>query len=200
LTELLETHGSTLNPDALMLVEMARTTANGMGNMVDDVLGYTKVVNQELILQKVHLNTVVDDVVADLDAPIRSAQAVIEHGPLPVVCADPAQMRILLQNLIENALKFKARGVAPHVKITASEPQGDGAVAVTVKDNGIGIDPLKHEKIFTIFKRLNAGTDYAGTGLGLAICRRIAANHGGKITLVSHPGAGSAFTIGLPHA
>lgn len=200
LTELLETHGKTLDADAIMLIEMARTTVNHMGGLSDEVLGYTNVVNQVLAPENVALNSVVQDVVAELDAPIRQSEGVIECDPLPIICADPMQMRILLQNLIDNALKFRVPGTPPRVRISATPSKTDGSVALTVVDNGIGIEPKKHEKIFTIFKRLNPEDDYAGTGLGLAICRRIAANHGGKITLVSRPGAGSAFTIGLPQA
>lgn len=200
LTELLETHGAEMDADAVMLIEMARTTVGQMGILADEVLEYTKVVNQVLVPENLSITTIIEDILADLTVPIRKKKAIINFDDLPTVRADRIQMRTLLHNLIENALKFQTPGVPPQINITATENENDKSVAVTVQDNGLGIDPKKHEKVFTIFTRLNPGTDYPGTGLGLAICRRIAANHGGKISLVSRLGAGSAFTIGLPHA
>ena len=200
LTELLETHGSSLDPDAATLVDMALQTVTHMGQLVDDVLHYTRVVSQEVVEEHVDLNAVLRDVIDDLDALIRSKNAIVVTEDLPTVRADGPQIRVLLKNLVENAVKFQAPGKQPHVRVTSSDDTDEQEFAITVHDNGIGIDEDKHEQIFTIFKRLNTETKYSGTGLGLAICRRIATNHGSKICLDSRLGVGSSFTIGFPPA
>jgi signal transduction histidine kinase len=102
----------------------------------------------------------------------------------------------LFQNLIANAIKY--RGEDPPL-IHVSAEVNDGEVRVSVKDNGPGIDPKYHERIFGLFKRLH-GAEIQGTGLGLAICRKIVERHGGKIWVESQPGQGATFVFTLPAA
>lgn len=200
LTELLDTHGATLDPDAGNLVDMALATVDRMGQLIDGVQHYTHVVGQDIAVGPFDLNEILAEVVFDLKASIRSKDAVIEIADLPTVLGDRTQIRIFFRNLIENALKFHPVAARPHVWVNASEEEDSNDISITVQDNGIGIEPGKHEQVFTIFKRLNSETDFSGTGLGLAICRRIAVNHGSIITLVSNPGEGAAFSIRLPRA
>ncbi len=197
LTELLETHRGDFQADAVDLVNMSLATARRMGTLVDDVLNYTRVVDQDLILKAVPLSRIIRDIVEDKKALIQSQNASVEIGELPVVRADENQMRILFANLIENALKFHPPGAKSLVWISSKETPDGTSAAIAVADNGIGIPAHKHQEVFTVFKRLNAVTDYAGSGLGLAICRRIASNHDSEIDLVSRPDQGATFTIGL---
>jgi light-regulated signal transduction histidine kinase (bacteriophytochrome) len=136
-------------------------------------------------------------VVADLEVRVQQADASVDIGPLPVVEADPMQMRQLFQNLIANGLKFARREVSPVVRIT-SEPADDGWVRICVEDNGIGFEEKYLDRIFTIFQRLHSRDEYEGTGIGLAVCRRIVERHGGEITARSTPGQGSTFIFTLP--
>lgn len=200
LTEFLETHGETLDPDALKLVGMALDTVDRMSLLVDDVLSYTRMVNHNLFVETVDMNTLVHNVVQDLQALIQTKAAIVDISDLPNVKADRMQIQVLLQNLVENAIKFHAPNMQPHVSISATVQDGGQSYAIVVADNGIGIKTDKHEQVFTMFKRLNAQADYSGTGLGLAICRRIAANHASKIVLVSSPGSGATFSIELAAA
>jgi len=108
---------------------------------------------------------------------------------------DASLLRVALQNLVTNALKFARQGVPPAVHISAMESAGFLALRVT--DNGIGIPAEQFERIFDLFKRLHTRKQYAGTGLGLSICRRIAELHGGGVTVSSETGAGSCFTLTL---
>jgi signal transduction histidine kinase len=133
----------------------------------------------------------------DLETRIAEAQAVIEVGTLPVIQADPTQMRQLLQNLIGNALKFRREDVPPVVRLRSSTSD-DGQCTISVSDNGIGIKEQHRDKIFRMFERLHSRTQYDGSGIGLAICRRIVERHAGSITVTSTTGGGTTFTIGLP--
>ena len=121
----------------------------------------------------------------------------VEIGPLPVIDADAAQMRQLLQNLVGNALKFQRKDVAPVVRLNASIGS-DGHCTVAVTDNGIGFKPEHGERIFRMFERLHGRTQYPGTGIGLAICRRIVERHGGTIAATSTAGEGTTFNVTLP--
>lgn len=198
LNELIECHGDTFDDDARDLVNMALATAGRMGTMVDDVLNYTRVINQDLSTLEVDLNTVVADVLANLGAAISETEAHITVDPMPIVVGDKTQLRILVQNFVENAIKFHRPDQVPSVHISASETPDQNRLILSISDDGIGIPPEKHEQVFQIFKRLNTALEYTGTGLGLAICRRIAANHGTTICLTSNPGQGATFSLELP--
>ncbi len=200
LTELLEAHGPTLDPDATQLIEMALSTADGMGQMLDNVQNYTRVVNQDTNIEAVALTPLVNKVISDIQCKPPQQEAIFYVHDLPKVRADPVQMVILFQNLIANAIAFARPGQSPEITISALHDPNDKQVTICVADNGIGIPADQHEKIFTIFKRLNPRSQSNGSGLGLPICRRIATNHGSNISLVSLPGQGSAFSMGLTKA
>jgi light-regulated signal transduction histidine kinase (bacteriophytochrome) len=120
----------------------------------------------------------------------------VVFGKLPVIEADPTQMYQLLQNLINNGLKFHLDELPPVIKVTASNAHEK--CKITVKDNGIGFDMQYLDRIFKPFQRLHGRQEFEGSGMGLAICRRIVERHSGEITAYSAPGAGSAFIITLP--
>jgi signal transduction histidine kinase len=121
----------------------------------------------------------------------------IEIGDLPVIQADPSQMRQLIQNLLGNALKYHRKDVKPVVKINGALE--NDFHRIVVEDNGIGFDEKNLDKIFAPFHRLHGRTSqYEGTGMGLAICKKIVEQHGGSITAQSTPGEGSVFIVNLP--
>jgi PAS domain S-box-containing protein len=178
-----------------------RQAADGavrMRHLIDDLLLYSRVANQEPRREQVDLGAVVAEVLEILGPSIEEERADVEVGELPTLEAEPAQMAQLLQNLVGNAVKFHPPGVPPVVRVTARRTIG-GCV-VTVADEGIGIPYADQERIFAMFTRLHGRDEYAGTGIGLAICRRIAERHGGRIYVESAPGAGSAFQVLLPDA
>lgn len=198
LNELMECHGDSFDEDAKNLVNMALATAGRMGTMVDDVLNYTRVINQDVEAAPIELQSITENVLADLAALVQENNAVVTIGPLPEVMADKTQIRILLQNLIENAIKFHRPDCAPNVSVSAVSVPYQKRTSISISDNGIGIPANKHEQVFQIFKRLNGALEFSGSGLGLAICRRIAANHGRTIHLTSEPDKGAVFSIELP--
>jgi chemotaxis family two-component system sensor kinase Cph1 len=127
---------------------------------------------------------------------IEESGAVLSHDPLPEVVADPLQLAQVFQNLLGNALKFRAPGVAPRVHVTAARRAQDWLFGV--EDNGIGIAPQHAERVFVIFQRLHERAQYPGTGIGLAICKKVVERHGGRIWVESEPGRGATFRFTLP--
>jgi len=144
-------------------------------------------------------NEVVARALDTLSERVRECRADIRVQPgLPTVAADPVQLEQVFQNLLGNALKFRAPDRAPKVRITGS--QEDGRVTFRVSDNGIGIEPAYLDRIFVVFQKLHARDRYEGTGVGLALCEKIVRRHGGRIWVESEPGRGSTFRFVLPAA
>ncbi len=171
--------------------------ARRMKALIDDLLTYSRVGSHEAGTADVDLGEVVADVLQILQPAIAESGAEVEVvEPLPCVLGDAVQLGQLVQNLIANAVKFRPPERPPRIVVSALD-EVDGT-RLTVADDGIGIDPDKHEQIFKMFARLHAREQYDGTGIGLALCRRIAERHGGRIWVESNLGAGSAFQVWFP--
>ena len=133
------------------------------------------------------------EVAEDLRGRLDEAGTTLEVGELPQVQGDPRQLRRVLQNLLANAVKF--RGEAP-LRVEVSSVRDSQEWVVTMRDNGVGVDPAQASGIFSMFSRANDQVD--GAGIGLAVCRRIIEAHGGRIWLEPADGGGSAFRFTLP--
>jgi light-regulated signal transduction histidine kinase (bacteriophytochrome) len=188
-------------------IDRMQDAATRMRSLINDLLTYSQVTTKARPFVPVDLGRIAAEVMSDLQVTIEQAGARIELGDLPVVEADPTQMRQLLQNLLSNALKFRRQGVPPVVRISGRlrGPEGaggnDGAARrceVTVADNGIGFKPDYAARIFGIFQRLHGRNEYPGTGIGLATCRKILERHGGSVRASSQPGEGATFVFTLP--
>ncbi len=176
-----------------------------MQTRIDDLLQLARVGRSRPVRARIALDDVVVAVLDDLEVQVRETGAHIEVGKLPTLEADGAQMRVLFQNLVSNALKFHKVGVAPVVRIHETphaESASDGQVRhdIVVADEGIGFEPEYAERIFGAFQRLHGQSEYEGNGVGLALCRRIADRHGGSITATSRPKEGARFTVTLPES
>jgi len=167
-----------------------------MQTLINDLLTFSRVSTQAQPFAKVDLTSIAQDVTSDLEHQIETLQGHVEIGKLPEIEADPTQMHQLLQNLINNGLKFNKVGVSPFIKVS-SRQKGNQCV-LFVKDNGIGFDMQYLDRIFKPFQRLHSRQEFEGSGMGLAICRRIVERHGGEITATSIEGEGSTFIITLP--
>ena len=207
-------------PEARDYLERMQSASARMRRLIDDLLAFSRVMRSAEPFVPVELAVVTKEVLGDLEVRIEKSGARVEVGDLPVIEADPMQMRQLLLNLIGNSLKFQPPGATPVVKIQArilerqSEgdtlsfrsvpPNGDHAppfgrlCEISVQDNGIGFDEKYTDKIFAVFQRLHGRTEYEGTGVGLAVCRRIAERHRGTILARSKPGQGATFLVTLP--
>jgi len=169
--------------------------ANRMQQLIIDLLNYSRVDSRSTPFHPVCLNEVFEDVVELIAASIHDTDAEVTKDHLPIVAGDRSQLTQLLQNLIGNGIKYHGAS-APKVHVSA-DLKGD-KWTITVRDNGIGIAPSHHDRIFEIFGRLHSQKEYPGTGIGLAVCRRITQRHGGKIWLDSPHGIGSSFHFQVP--
>lgn len=173
------------------------SSASRMRGMVNGLLQVSRLETQARPFQTVRLQSILNEVISDLERQIRSSNGKVEVCDLPTIEADPTQMRQLFQNLITNSLKFQPPGGKPHVKICYSQITPE-TVQIQVEDNGIGFDEAHADHLFEPFKRLVGKSEYEGSGIGLALCRKIVERHGGKITAHSQPGQGATFLMDLP--
>ncbi|HEX9710679.1 MAG TPA: ATP-binding protein [Candidatus Thermoplasmatota archaeon] len=186
-----------LDEDADDFIQYAVEGSNRMQALIQDLLAFSRVDTRGKEFVPTDLGEELDIARQNLEVAIEESGAVITNGPLPRARADPSQVGQLLQNLLANAIKFRGPE-APRIHVSG---QSNGRwCEITVKDNGIGIDPQYFDRIFLIFQRLHGREDYPGTGIGLAVCRRIVERHGGKIWVESAPGEGSAFHFTIPSA
>jgi signal transduction histidine kinase len=177
-----------------------QSAATRMQRLILDILALSRITTQRQPFSTVSLNTIVSDVLADLEIRIEQTGATIHVRDLPTIEADPTQIRQLVQNLVGNALKFSRPDIPCVIEIFSESIniQGEKQIRLFIKDNGIGIDEQFKDRIFEIFERLHTRMEYEGTGVGLAICRKIVERHNGSITLESIPGEGTTFMVTLP--
>jgi len=198
-TELLDRmYGEQLGEEASKFVHFAADGARRMNAMVDDLLAVAKAGSGDAPSDEVDLTAELETVKGTLAARLKETGGEVTVGELPTVVGDRRQLCQLLQNLVGNALKFQREGVSPRVHVDAVDH--GPFVEVTIRDNGIGIDPEHHERIFRIFSRLHVRENYEGTGIGLALCQRIAVHHGGSIRVVESSGEGTTFGVMLPRS
>jgi len=197
LEQLKDEHWSSLDADGRKLLDFSLQTTTRMRDLVEDVLKFTMVVGEQLQLGHVDLQPIVEDVIDDLKGDIEACDAKIIVNRLPAVQGSELYLRILFQNLIANAIKYRKPSVKPSISIGCRDSEDEKMTDLFVTDNGIGIASEHHEKIFGMFERLHMRKEYPGSGLGLAICKRIAVNHGGDITVKSNLDSGSEFCVSL---
>ena len=195
-TQLLsETYAGQLDARADKFIGFAVEGATRMHSLLNDLLEFSRVESQATPFLPTSCSDLVAKVLHDLEPRIIESGAVVQVEDLPTVLADPMQLGQVFQNLLSNALKF--RGDAPPVvKVSAHR---DGTFwEFDIEDNGIGIDPRFHDRVFTIFQRLHPREEYQGTGIGLSIVKKIIERHGGTIRIDSALGRGARFTFSLP--
>jgi len=186
-------------------IERMLNAAVRMQNLINDLLSFSRLTSKSKPFEKVDLSRILAEVLEDLEISIEKSKAKIFSEKLPVIEAEPTQIRQIFQNLISNGIKFSKDDVPPVLKISFKKFQrtahltstpGDEFIEIYFEDNGIGFEEKYLDKIFNIFQRLE-GQKYKGSGIGLAICRKIAIRHGGHITATSKPGVGSTFIVKL---
>jgi signal transduction histidine kinase len=196
-TELLEENQS-LQGESQRYLRMVRDSVGRLGVLVDDLLMYSRAIHSDPVNKQteIDLREVLEIVRANLKSQIDNSGAEIILSDLPKLLVDPIHLIQIFQNLIGNALKYRS---ADPPRITIATVKRNGAWIFSVTDNGIGISPEYHDKIFTPFKRLH-GQQYPGSGVGLAICRRIIERLEGRIWVESKLGQGATFCFSVPVA
>ncbi|WP_373494601.1 ATP-binding protein [Aquiflexum sp.] len=197
--------------------------ASRMQNLMHDILSFSRISSATVEFENIDLNEVVNDVLVDMEISILSSQAKINVQRLPEITASESQWRQLFQNLISNAIKYAKPGSTPVIDISSEIIQGTAIpsnspmksrykfkewdenyywarekfCSISVRDQGIGIEPEYYTKIFEVFQRLHSLKEYEGTGIGLAICKKIVDYHHG-IIYVNSPNDDTVFTIVVP--
>ena len=180
-----------------------------MQMLINDLLSFSRQSVSSSDFERIDLNTLAREAIAELEIEVEKSNAKIHLGELPVVQAIPSLMKQLLYNLVSNAVKFRKKDVDPLIHIEAKKmydpdhslpanSNGHKYYKVSISDNGIGFDPKYSDEIFMVFKRLNSYHEYEGTGVGLSICKKIIEKHNGSILAQSEPGKGSIFSFVLP--
>jgi signal transduction histidine kinase len=191
-------YGDKLDERGLKYIDFAVDGAKRMQVLINDLLTFSRVGRASDVLGPVPLDEPLNAAAAALSTAIEETSAVIERpGSLPEVLGDATLLGMLWQNLIGNAIKFRAADRIPVIRITADE-QPDGGWRIGVADNGIGVPAEFAEKIFIIFQRLHARDAYPGTGIGLALCKRIVEQHGGEMFLDTAYSGGTRIYFTLP--
>jgi len=193
--------------DASQYINRIINSSERMRSLINDLLSYSKLSSTPAFVTT-SLNTIVQDVLNDLEITIKEKKAVIKVDDLPSVEIVPDQMRQVFQNIISNALKFSKSGASPHIKIWSdfadekminSKPVIKGKYCrIFIEDEGIGFNEQYLEKIFTMFQRLHGKSEYEGTGIGLSIVKKIIEKHSGIVTAKSKEGKGTIFILVLP--
>ena len=190
-------YGDRLDDRAREFIAYAVDGVERMQRMIDDLLLYARAGTADLRIERVDAGELVAGALRDLGTAVAERGATVEVGELPVLHADPGQLQRVFLNLLGNAIKFTAPGVAPQVTV-GRRPSADDA-EIVVADNGIGIDPAAVERAFEMFARIpGQAAEYQGTGLGLAISRRIVERHGGRLWVEPNAGGGTVFALRLP--
>jgi PAS domain S-box-containing protein len=180
-----------LDNNADKYIDYVVQASGRMKILIKDLLDYSRI-GRENVCRQVDCNTVIEEVLADLDGVIKKNNVRVQAGNLPVIThAFPTELKSLFQNLLSNSIKFRKPEVEPELNIHAQQTNGYWQFAVS--DNGIGIEQQYLDRIFVIFQRLHNRSTYEGSGIGLAHCKKIAELHGGTIWAESKPGVGSTF-------
>lgn len=186
----------TLDQDGREFLAYLIGGAHRMRDLVTDLLAYSRIKGKAAPFGDVACGEIVSGVVADLQRTITEASARVEIGSLPTVSGDRPQLTHLFLNLLGNALKFRDPERTSEIRVSAAREGADWLFRVA--DNGIGIAPSYHQRVFEIFQRLHGPDRYPGTGIGLAICRKVVERHGGRIWVESEAGCGATFCFTLP--
>jgi signal transduction histidine kinase len=195
---LLDEHAQTLPEDARRRLNQISANARHMGDLIDGILRFSRAVRRPITATTVDMTELARAVVADLMRTCAERSVRFDIGELPSAYGDSELLRQVLANLVSNAIKFSASRREALIELGGSKTK-DGA-EYYVKDNGVGFDMAYVHKLFGVFERLHAPSEYEGTGIGLAITKRVIVRHGGRIWAEGNEGVGAVFRFFLPRA
>jgi PAS domain S-box-containing protein len=190
-------HRANLNDEGRHYVDNIVQASERMGHLIDDLLTYSRLGRASMRREPIPMRDALAPLVSDLEARLQQLGGSLEvQDQLPTVMGDKTLIQQIFSNLLENAMTYRRVGVP--LKITVSAQSDDKSVTMRVTDNGIGIPPEYHEKIFNIFQRLHSDEEYPGTGIGLATVKKSVELLGGSVWVESTSGEGSTFFVQLP--
>lgn len=196
-SDMLQEHlGGNLDGEGRRYLDVILQSSQKMGQLIDDLLSYSRLGRTKLAMSEVDLNPLAKEVIELLSEEAKDREVVWVVQPLPQVVGDAQMLRLVLQNLVANALKF-TRGRSP-ARIEIGTEAVEGEVRCFVRDNGVGFDMKYAEKLYTVFQRLHQASQFEGTGIGLANVRRTIERHGGRVWAEGKRDAGATFWFTLP--
>jgi light-regulated signal transduction histidine kinase (bacteriophytochrome) len=192
----MEDYGDRLDEDGRLMLSRVSAGCEQMSLLIDDLLRLSRVSRAELIYRRVDLSAIAAEVVAELRAAqpqhpvtVSIAQGLTAHG-------DASLLRVVLQNLLSNAWKFTRGQPSPSIEMGAITQES--GIAFFVRDNGVGFDAAKVDRLFRAFQRLHDSQHFEGTGIGLATVQRIVHRHGGRVWAEGNLGTGATFWFTVP--
>ncbi len=198
--ELLHKKGGTAQDDqSRHYMDIISDSAKKMNLLIDDLLSFSRMGRKAIAFQQVDLRALVRDVIRELETDAAGRTIDWRIGDLPVVGGDTPMLRMVLANLVANALKFTRLRQKAQIEI-GSKPGQDSEIVIFIRDNGVGFDMAYADKLFGVFQRLHRTEDFEGTGIGLANVRRIIARHGGRTWAEGEVNQGAVFYFSLPQS
>ena len=198
--EKLQRHlGENADEDTRHYSEVVVNSSRRMSALIEDLLTYSRLGRHAMRLRGVDMQSMVEEVRIALTSGVEDRRIVWRIAPLPVVVADENMIRLVWQNLLDNAMKYTASREEAVIEVGIGEPT-PLEFTFYVKDNGVGFDMAYADKLFGVFQRLHKASQFAGTGIGLASVRRIVSRHGGRTWAESAPGEGATFFFSLPRS
>jgi signal transduction histidine kinase len=188
-----EDHAAQLDHEGRRRVAVIRDNSRHMGQLIDDLLAFSRLGRQALRPADVDMAALAREVIAELGA---HENAVVRVEPVPAARGDRALLKQVWANLLSNALKYSSKREAPEVEVSGASEGGQ--LVYRVRDNGAGFDMRYVDKLFGVFQRLHRSDEFPGTGVGLAIVQRVVARHGGRVWAEGEVGVGARFFFSLP--
>jgi PAS domain S-box-containing protein len=189
--------GPSLSEKSLERMATISGAARRMGNLIDDLLAFSRIGRMDLQKSDVDLDELVRQTLGDFQAETEKRGIVWKIQPLPSVRADCALLRMVLVNLISNAVKFTSARAQAQIEIGCA-PSAEGETAIFIRDNGAGFDPQYADKLFGVFQRMHSQAEFEGTGIGLANVQRIIHRHGGRVWAEGVVDGGATFYFSIP--
>jgi light-regulated signal transduction histidine kinase (bacteriophytochrome) len=191
----LEDFGPSIPLEGHRQLNVIRAATQKMGDLIDDLLTFSRLSRQPLSVRPVQTEALVKSVLADLKGQMAGRDVKVSVAPLPVSDSDPALLKQVWVNLLSNALKYSSKREHATVEVGCTEQKGEQVFFV--RDNGTGFDMRYSGKLFGVFQRLHRADEYEGTGVGLAIVQRIVHRHGGRVWAEAAPDLGATFFFTL---
>ena len=189
--------GTSLSEKSLRYLSTISLSARRMGDLIDDLLTFSRIGKSDLQKAEVNLDELVRDAMGDFQAATNERGILWDIHPLPVVRADHALLRMVMVNLMSNAVKFTSIRTDAKIEI-GSAPGSGGDHVIYIRDNGAGFDPRYATKLFGVFQRLHSHAEFEGTGIGLANVQRIIFRHGGRVWADGAVDGGATFSFSIP--
>jgi two-component system sensor kinase len=193
---LLEDYKDKLDAEGMRLLNVVRDNTSRMGELIDDILKFSRAGRTELSLVEIDMEALAREVYAELSVTDAGSNLQLEIDTIPPALGDKAMLRQVFVNLLSNAIKFSHTGTAP--KITVGSLIEGNEVVYFVRDNGVGFDMRYADKLFGVFQRLHGVDEFEGTGIGLAIVKRVVTRHGGRVWAEGKVGEGATMYFSLP--